>query len=82
MPKLIIEALLYCIAWVALAMFGWFVGGWVAGLALSVGLFPLIALSSAVVLSRTGNFALERGIRWGLLIVCAIGLLSYYDTTF
>ena len=69
------EALLFCILWVALALLGLWLFDWKASLALSVGLFLLIMPASALTLSRTGNFALERGVRWGILAVAALAIL-------
>lgn len=76
MPRFYPEAALFCLLWVALAVYGWSALGWMAGLALSVGLFLIIMPASAVTLARTGNFALERGVRWGILVAAAI-LLSF-----
>jgi hypothetical protein len=73
------EALLFCILWVALALWGWHVFDWKAGLALSVGLFLIIMPASALTLSRTGNFALERGVRWGILAVAALAVFSLWN---
>jgi hypothetical protein len=73
------EALLYCLLWIALALLGLDRLGWKAGLALSVGLFLVIMPASAIILSRSGNFALERGVRWGILAVAAIALFSIVD---
>jgi uncharacterized protein (DUF58 family) len=71
MPKIYPEALLYCILWVALAVTGAALFNWQVGVLLSVGLFLVIMPASALILSKTGNFALERGIRWGILGVSA-----------
>ena len=79
MPKLYPEALLFCLVWVALAVAGWVLIDMRAGLVLSVGLFVIIMPASALTLSRTGNFALERGVRWGILIVAALVLFSIAD---
>jgi hypothetical membrane protein len=79
MPKFYPEAALFCLAWVALAVVGLFRVGWHAGLALSVGLFLIIMPVSALTLSRTGNFATERAVRWGILIVAALILFSVAD---
>ena len=73
------EALIYSLLWVALALFGLDRLGWKAGLALSVGLFLIVMPASALILSRTGNFALERGVRWGILAVAALALFSLAD---
>ena len=79
MPKFYPEAALFCLAWVALAVFGLLQVGWHAGLALSVGLFLIIMPTSALTLSRTGNFGIERGVRWGILVVAALILFSVAD---
>jgi hypothetical protein len=78
--RLHVEALAYCIAWAALAILGLNMAGIKAGLLLSVGLFLIVMPTSALVLSRTGNFALERGVRWGILVASALVLLSVADT--
>jgi len=79
MPKIYPEALLYCVLWTALALAGFHYFGLKAGLALSVGLFLIVMPASALILARTGNFKLERGVRWGVLIVAALALLSLID---
>lgn len=73
------EALFFCIVWVALAVAGWALVDWFAGLALSVGLFLIIMPASAITLSRTGNFTTERVVRWWILIVATLILLSVAD---
>jgi hypothetical protein len=79
MPKLYPEALLFCAIWAALAIYGGLELGWKAGAALTLGLFILIMPSSALILSRTGSFSLERGVRWAILAVAAIVLVSMAD---
>ena len=79
MPKLYPEALAFCLLWSALAVAGFLLVGWEMGALLSVGLFLVIMPASAVTLSRTGNFALERGIRWGILTIGALLLFSVVD---
>jgi hypothetical protein len=79
MPKLYPEALLFCVLWAALAIYGGLELGWKAGAALTLGLFVLIMPCSAFILSRTGNFKLERGVRWGILAVAALVLMSMID---
>jgi hypothetical protein len=69
------EAMLFCLVWVALALVGLWLFDWKVGLALSVGLFLVIMPASALTLSRTGNFALERGVRWGILVLAALIIL-------
>jgi hypothetical protein len=77
MRRLNLEALLYCIVWVGLALLGWQLAGIRVGLLLSIGLFLIIMPTSAVILSRTGSFRAERTVRWGILAVAGIGLISY-----
>ena len=79
MPKIYPEALLFCILWAALAFFGWSEIGWKAGIALTLGLFVVIMPASAATLSRTGNFAVERGVRWSILIIAAVIALALAD---
>jgi hypothetical protein len=79
MPRLYPEALLFCLLWAALAIYGGLELGWKAGAALTLGLFILIMATSALILSRTGSFRLERGVRWGILVAAAIALLSRLD---
>jgi hypothetical protein len=79
MPKLYPEALLFCAVWAALAIWGGLELGWKAGAALTLGLFILIMPTSAMILSRTGSFKLERGVRWGILTIAALVLLSQID---
>jgi hypothetical protein len=79
MPKLYPEALAFCILWSLLAIWGWSLLGLTAGLLLSVGLFLIIMPSSALILSRTGNFALEKAVRWGVLAAAAVIVFSAAD---
>jgi hypothetical protein len=78
-PKIYPEALLFCILWAALAVAGFALVGWQAGALLSVGLFVIIMPASALILTRTGNVAAERIVRWGILAVAAIVLASVAD---
>ena len=79
MPKLSPEALLFCVLWAALAVAGGVWIGWTAGIVLALGLFFIIMPASAITLSRTGNFALERGVRWGILALAALITFSLAD---
>jgi hypothetical protein len=79
MPKIYPEALLFCLLWAALAIYGGLTMGWKAGAVLTLGLFILIMPTSVLILSRTGNFAVERGVRWGILVVAALVFLSAAD---
>ena len=79
MPRLYPEALLFCAIWAALAIYGGLELGWKAGAVLTLGLFILIMPTSALILSRTGSFKLERGVRWGILAAAAVMLVSMVD---
>ncbi len=79
MRRFNLDAFLYCLAWAALAILGWNVGGLRVGLLLSVGLFLIVMPTSAIILSRTGSFKRERIVRWGILAVAALALLSFSD---
>jgi hypothetical protein len=79
MQRLNLEALVYSIVWGVLAVIGWQVAGLKAGILLSVGLFLVVMPASAIILSKTGNFALERGVRWGILALAALALFSFAD---
>lgn len=79
MPRLYPEALAFCVLWTALAIYGGLELGWKAGAALTLGLFILIMPTSAAILSRTGSFQLERWVRWGILTVAAIVVVSAID---
>jgi hypothetical protein len=81
MRKLNVEALVYSVVWGLLAVISWQVAGLKAGILLSVGLFLVVMPASAIILSRTGNFALERGVRWGILALAALALFSFSDLT-
>jgi hypothetical protein len=73
--KLHPEPLLFCVAWAALAIAGGVYGGLWVGAALPVGLLVLISAASLQVLSQTDDLALERQVRWGILIVAALALV-------
>ena len=79
MPRLYPEALAFCLAWAGLAIWGGLELGWKAGAALTLGLFILIMPASALILSRTGSFAAERTVRWGVLAAAAIVCFSLAD---
>jgi hypothetical protein len=79
MPRLYPEALLFCVLWTTLAIYGGLELGWKAGSALTLGLFILIMPTSALILSRTGSFQAERAVRWGILAAAAIVLVSMVD---
>ena len=69
------EALLFCLAWAALAIFAGLKAGWWVGVAISIGLLVLVSASSMQVLSQSGDTDMERHVRWGILLVTALALL-------
>jgi hypothetical protein len=77
--RLHLDALLYCIVWAALAIYAWNAVSHRAGLLASIGLFLIVMPTSLILLSRTGSFRLERTIRWAILAVAAIAVLSFAD---
>lgn len=81
MPRLYPEALLFCLLWAGLAIYGGLEAGWKAGAILTLGLFIIIMPTSALILSRTGSFQAERTVRWGILAVAAIALFSILDVS-
>jgi hypothetical protein len=74
MPKLHVEALTFCIAWAAVAVTGFFTAGPIAGALLTVGLMLIVMPTSATIISKTEDVALERQIRWSILAVAALTL--------
>ena len=77
MPKLHAEALIFCLAWAALAVFAFLRAGYVVGSVMSVGLLILIMPVSSLILDRTGDFAKERLGRWSILALASFGLALY-----
>lgn len=62
------EALLFCLAWACVAAAGYILEGWIAGSLLSMGLLAIIMPTSGVLISKYDDFALERTVRWSILI--------------
>ena len=77
MPKPNLEALLFCLAWAALAVFAFVRSGYLAGSVLSVGLLLLIMPVSSLILDRTGHLGTERMARWGVLILATAAFAIY-----
>ena len=77
MPKLHAEALVFCLAWAALAVFAFIRAGYVVGSVMSVGLLILIMPVSGLILDKTGDFSKERLARWGILAMASLGLAVY-----
>ena len=81
MPRLHWEALLFCLAWAALAVAGGYYAGLLVGALLSVGLLILISASSMQVLSQSEDPVMERQVRWGILVVAALALAVYLNAS-
>jgi hypothetical protein len=62
------EALLFCVAWVAVAAAGFVLEGWIAGSLLSMGLLAIIMPTSGYFIGKRDDFAMERTVRWSILI--------------
>jgi hypothetical protein len=77
MPKLHAEALIFCLAWAALAILAFVRAGYLAGAVMSVGLLLLIMPASSFVLDRTGDLARERQVRWAIVVLAALGFAIY-----
>jgi uncharacterized protein (DUF58 family) len=74
MPRLHAEPLLFCLAWAALAITAGTMASVWMGILFSAGLALVLMPLTAAVVTKTGDFALERQVRWGLLVVAAVGL--------
>ena len=77
MPKLHAEALIFCVAWAALAVLAFIRSGYLAGAILSVGLLVVIMPVSSLILDRTGDFVRERLARWGILVLGALAFAGW-----
>ena len=79
MPRLHAEALVFCLAWIALAVTGAALAGFYASAALVIVPMLIIMPASSLILSKTGNFSLERQVRWGILALAAAALLVWLN---
>lgn len=77
MPKFHPEPLIFCLAWAALAFAAAVMGSIWLGILFSAGLAIVLMPLSATIISKTGNFALERQVRWGLLVLAALALSGW-----
>lgn len=62
------EAAAFCLAWICVAAAGYVLEGWLAGTLLTFGMLTVVTSTSAFIISRYEDFALERTIRWSVLI--------------
>ena len=74
MPKIYPEPLLFCLAWAALAITAGITGSIWMGILFSAGLALILMPLTATIVNKTGDFTLERQVRWGLLVVAALAL--------
>jgi hypothetical protein len=74
MPKIYPEPLLFCLAWAALAITAGIMASIWMGILFSAGLALILMPLTATIVTRTGDFMLERQVRWGLLVVAALAL--------
>ena len=62
------EAAGFCAAWVALAITGYVLEGFVAGALLTFGMMMVLMPTSAYFLGKRDDPVMERVIRWSILI--------------
>ena len=74
MPRLHPEPMIFCLAWAALAFAAAIMASIWIGILFSAGLAIVLMPLSATIITKTGNFALERQVRWGLLVLAALAL--------
>ena len=74
MPKLYPEPLLFCLAWAALAITAGLMASIWMGILFSAGLAIVLMPLTATIVTKTGDFRLERQVRWGLLMLAALAL--------
>ena len=80
MPRLHPEPMIFCLAWAALAFTAAITASIWVGILFSAGLAMVLMPLSATIITKTGNFALERQIRWGLLVLAALALSVWLIT--
>jgi len=79
MPKLYPEPLLFCLAWAALAIAAGIMASIWMGILFSAGLALILMPLSATIITKTENFAIERQVRWGLLLIAALALALWLN---
>lgn len=77
MPRFHAEAMLFCLAWTALAISAAVTVSVWMGILFSAGIAVILMPLSAMIVSRTENMAVERQARWGLLVLAALSLSLY-----
>jgi hypothetical protein len=76
MPRLHAEPLIFCLAWAALAIAAAVMASLWTGILFSAGLAVILMPLSATIIAKTENLALERQVRWGLLVLAALALAA------
>jgi len=79
MPKLHVEPLIFCLAWAGLAIAAAIMASIWTGILFSAGLAIILMPLSATIVSKTENLALERQVRWGLLVLAALALAVWLN---
>jgi uncharacterized protein (DUF58 family) len=79
MPKLHPEPLLFCLAWAGLAIAAGIMASIWMGILFSAGLALILMPLTAAIVSKTGDFALERQVRWGLLALAGLALAVWLN---
>ena len=75
MPALNNDALAFAVAWAILAFAAGMFGGFYLGGGLALALIVVVMPLSAFILAKTGDFALERKVRWSMLAAAALGVI-------
>jgi hypothetical protein len=73
--KIHVEALAFCAAWVAVAVAGYILEGFVAGALLTFGMMLIVMPVSSYFIAKRDDFVMERVVRWSILILAG-GLLA------
>ena len=81
MPKLYAEPLLFCLAWAALAIAAGIMASIWMGILFSAGLALILMPLTATIVTKTGDFTLERQVRWGLLVLAALALAIWLNVS-
>jgi hypothetical protein len=75
MPRFHPEPFAFCVVWAMVAVAGAMLAGLWTGVFLSLGMLLVLMPTSATILARTEDLALERQVRWALLALAALGTL-------
>ena len=81
MPRIYPEPLLFCLAWAALAITAGIMASIWMGILFSAGLALILMPLTATIVTKTGDFTLERQVRWGLLVLAALALAIWLNVS-